>query len=36
LEDVLTENALMFKEHQQYIITVAESRRALVNRLEEV
>ena len=32
----LTENALMFQEHQQYILSVSESRRALANRLQEV
>jgi hypothetical protein len=34
LESVLTENALLFQEHQQYIIAVAEGRRAVTGRLE--
>lgn len=36
LEDVLAENALMFAEHQQYILAAGEGRRAVGMRLQEV
>ena len=36
LEDVLRENAQMYQEHQKYILEVAQTRRQLTNRLEEL
>ena len=36
LEAVLRENAQMYQEHQKYILEVAQTRRQLTNRLEEL
>lgn len=36
MEEVLRENAAMFQDHQRYIIEVAQNRRQMTNRLEEL